>query len=105
MEPAGQREQAPTEPEAEASRRRALLVIKPVAVRDVGGDPGPYIARRLGESGIECTVERTQPDQSVFDLVRTACQSHAPPDLVIAAGGDGTHGPRSEEHTSELQSR
>lgn len=75
---------------------RALLVIKPVPVPEVGGDPVPHIVRRLGQSGIDCEVVITRPDQPVVDLVRRALVSDAVPDLVIAAGGDGTHRPAGE---------
>jgi YegS/Rv2252/BmrU family lipid kinase len=73
--------------------RRALLVLKPVPVPEVGGDPVPYITRRLAQVGLRCEVALTRPDAPAQELVRRALASGAPPDLVIAAGGDGTHGP------------
>jgi YegS/Rv2252/BmrU family lipid kinase len=73
--------------------RQALLVIKPVPVPEVGGDPVPYITRRLAQAGVRCEVALTRPDAPAQTLVRRALRSGAPPDLVIAAGGDGTHGP------------
>jgi YegS/Rv2252/BmrU family lipid kinase len=73
--------------------RRALLVLKPVPVPEVGGDPVPHITRRLARAGLRCEVALTRPDAPAQALVRRALDSGAPPDLVIAAGGDGTHGP------------
>jgi YegS/Rv2252/BmrU family lipid kinase len=75
---------------------RALLVIKPVPVPEVGGDPVPHIVRRLNGAGITCEVAITRPDQPVVDLVRRKLGSTTVPDLVIAAGGDGTHRPAGE---------
>ncbi|CAA9259364.1 MAG: hypothetical protein AVDCRST_MAG77-2496 [uncultured Chloroflexi bacterium] len=75
------------------TQRLALLVIKPVPVPELGGDPVPHIVRRLAAAGIECRVATTQPNQPAAALVREALACGPPPDLVVAAGGDGTHGP------------
>lgn len=72
---------------------RALLVIKPVPVPGLGGDPVPHITRRLAAAGITCDVTPTRPDRPAYDLVRAALTAPVPPEMVIAAGGDGTHGP------------
>ena len=72
--------------------RRARLIIKPVPVPELGGDPLPHILRRLGEAGIECDVTVTQPGRPVALDVREALDAARPPELLIAAGGDGTHG-------------
>src|SRR5688500_11108006 len=81
------------EPARPASPRKALLVIKPVPVPELGGDPAPHIVRRLGQAGMACDVVTTRRDLSAFEVVRGALTSTQPPDVVIAAGGDGTHGP------------
>ena len=60
---------------------------------EVGGDPAPHVVARLRESGIECAVTYTQPGRPVGGDVRAALDAPDPPDVVIAAGGDGTHGP------------
>ena len=73
--------------------RKALLVLKPVPVPQVGGDPAPHITRRLEEAGVTCEVVATRPDLSAYEVVRRALASGERPDLVVAAGGDGTHGP------------
>ena len=70
------------------------MVIKPVPVPELGGDPAPHIVRRLAEVGIACEVRPTRRDLSAFQVVRQALGEEGErPDLVIAAGGDGTHGP------------
>ena len=74
-------------------RRKALLVIKPVAVPELGGDAAPHLVRRLERAGMECQVAATRSDLSAYELVRRAISTDSPPDLVVAAGGDGTHGP------------
>ena len=76
-----------------ASQRKALLVIKPAPVAEAGGDPTPHIVRRLAEVGIDCDAVATRRDLSAFEVVRRAISAGQRPDLVIAAGGDGTHGP------------
>jgi YegS/Rv2252/BmrU family lipid kinase len=73
--------------------QRAHLILKPVAVPEVGGDPAPHVVARLRESGIQCAVTYTQRGRSVGEDVRDALAAPDPPDVVIAAGGDGTHGP------------
>jgi diacylglycerol kinase family enzyme len=72
--------------------RRARLIIKPVPVPHVGGDPVPYIRRRLGEASIDCDVTVTLPGRPVAQDVQAALAAPVPPDFLIAAGGDGTHG-------------
>ena len=71
--------------------RRGHLIIKPVPVPGVGGDPVPHICRRLRDAGITCEVTRTQPDRPAAEDVRAALAAGPRPDLFIAAGGDGTH--------------
>ncbi len=76
---------------AHAARiQRAHLILKPVPVPEVGGDPAPHVVARLRESGIECDVTYTQPGRPVGEDVRAALAAPNPPDVVIAAGGDGT---------------
>jgi diacylglycerol kinase (ATP) len=81
---------APARP---ASAQKALLVIKPVAVAELGGDPATHIARRLEQAGMMCEVVETRRDRSAYEVVTSALASSDPPGLVVAAGGDGTHGP------------
>src|SRR5688572_25413334 len=78
---------------AGTAARKALLVLKPVPVPEVGGDPGSHIARRLEGAGLTCEVVATRPDLSAYEVVRRTLATGERPDLVIAAGGDGTHGP------------
>jgi diacylglycerol kinase (ATP) len=75
------------------SIRRVRLIVKPVPVPELGGDPVPHIQRRLAEGGVTCDVTVTQPGRSLVELVRAALDASPQPDLFIAAGGDGTHGP------------
>ena len=80
-------------PSSGTLERKALLVLKPVPVPEVGGDPAPHITRRLEAAGIACEVVVTRHDLSAHEVVRRALATGERPDLVIAAGGDGTHGP------------
>src|SRR5687768_100643 len=75
-----------------SSRRKALLVIKPVSVPELGGEAAPHIVQRLERAGMECEVAATRPDLTAYEVVRRAISTESRPDLVIAAGGDGTHG-------------
>lgn len=77
----------------DGASRRAHLVIKPVPVPELGGDPIPHLVRRLEEAGITCDVTITQPDRPVVEDVQLALAASPRPDFVIAGGGDGTHGP------------
>src|SRR3712207_8698010 len=66
------------------------------------GDEGylERFAETLRAGGLEVEVLNTERPDHATELAAMAGDR-----LVIAAGGDGTVNERSEEHTSELQSR